>query len=296
MKRLPAAAWALLAGIIFSLLHQPTPEALAGQKHFLWRVKSSKATVYLLGSIHLMKRESYPLPQVIEDAFAGADTLVVEANVQDAGQMDAMQFLEGTFYTGGDTIRQHVSAETYALLSKEAAALGLPMAAVDPQRPWVIGMTLTSLELMKAGYSPSHGIDMHFLAKAGPRKITELEGLAFQLRLFSRFSDGEQEAFLLHTLRELRTLQSEADSIVRAWTQGDAASMQRIMSKGLTDPHMISLYEKLLYERNSGMAAKIEGFLRSGGTCFVVVGAGHLVGSRGIIQLLRQRGYAIEQM
>jgi len=282
--------------ILLCLLFTPPAPTFAAGKNFLWRVKSQKSTVYLLGSIHLMKKESYPLAQAIEEAFSRSGTLVVEANLNDIGQTDAIQLLGGMFYTGGETIKQHLSEETYRMLRKEAEGLGLPVEAVQYQRPWIAGMMLTSLELMKAGYEPAYGIDMHFLGRAGAKKVEQLESVAFQMSLFSRLSDAEQEAFLRRTLKELRSMRTEADAMVRAWKEGDAAAMERIISRGLDDPRMAALYARLLDERNVGMTAKIEGYLSSGGTYFVVMGAGHLVGSRGVVSLLRQRGYSPEQL
>ncbi len=69
------------------------------------------------------------------------------------------------------------------------------------------------------------------------------------------------------------------------------------MSKSAgTDEGMASVYEKLVYQRNRRMTAKIEDLLRSKDTCFIVVGAGHLVGKKGIVELLKTKGYSVEQM
>jgi uncharacterized protein YbaP (TraB family) len=176
--------------------------------------------------------------------------------------------------------------------------LGIPPELINKQKPWFLALTLTSLELLKLGFDPNYGIDRYFLSKAaGTKKILELESLDFQLNLFSTFSDREQELFLLYTIKNLSVLEQESDGLVSTWQSGDLNGMESIISKGLLeDIDISSLYEKLLYERNRNMTSKIEEFLITGETYFVVVGAGHLVGKKGILDILKSKGYPVEQL
>lgn len=283
---------------IFLLLFILVHDAYAAEKkNFLWKVGSGSAKVYVLGSIHFMKKDIYPLNSAIENAFNESGTLAVEANINDAGNMDIFSLMEGAFFMTGDTFEKHVSKGTFELVKKETALFGLPFEIVNMQKPWFLALSLSSLELMKLGYDPSNGIDMHFLSKAGGKKIVELEGLDYQINLFSGFSDEEQELFLLQTLQEIKQLNKEVDDLVHAWKNGDAKGLEAIMSKSVEgNAKMAGVYEKLLFERNRNMVSKMQGFLNAGGTYFVVVGAGHLVGKKGIIQILKDKGYRVEQM
>jgi uncharacterized protein YbaP (TraB family) len=268
------------------------------QKSFLWKVQSKTGTVYLLGSIHFFKKELYPLNKKIEDAFDKSDVLVVEANVDDINKIDVQKMIESALYTDDETLEKHVSWETYELIKKEFEGFGIPPELINKQKPWFLALTLTSLELAKLGFDPTYGIDEYFLSKAeGKKKILELESLDYQIDLFSRFSDDEQESFLLYTLKDLKTLGQDLDKLIRAWTNGDTKDMESIMTKGVTeDTGMAAVYEKLVDERNRNMASKVEDFLRTKKTYFVVVGAGHLIGNKGIIEILRGKGYRVEQM
>ncbi len=268
------------------------------QKNFLWKIRSNKSTVYVLGSVHFLKKDIYPLNKKIEEAFEKSSDLIVEANVNDVGRIDIEKLIGKAVYQGEDTLENHISGETYELLKNELGQLGIPMDLVNRQRPWFLALTITSLELIKLGYDPAAGIDMYFLSKAaGQKKILELESLDYQINLFSTFSDSEQETFLLYTLKDLHTLGGEADSLLRAWMSGDTKAMESILSRSVAgNSRMSSIYEKLLYERNKNMVSKIEGFLKTEETHFVVVGAGHLVGNKGIIEMLRGRGYLVEQL
>lgn len=275
----------------------PAPAASQNQKNFLWEIRSKTGIVYLLGSIHYMKQDAYPLSRKIEDAFERSKILAVEANIADPSSIDIFTFAEKAVYQGDDSLERHVSRETYELLRKELQALGLPIELMNKQKPWFLAMTLESLGLINAGYSPLHGIDYHFLSRAGTKQIAELESIDFQLNLFMGLSDYEQEMLLLHTLKVQGDLPREIDGIVRAWKAGDAPAMEKAIFQGMIpDSGMSSLYEKFLYARNRNMASRIEDFLRKGETVFVVVGAGHLVGGKGIIALLKGQGYSIRQL
>lgn len=266
-------------------------------KHLLWKVQSKSATVFLLGSIHYLTKDVYPLDKVIEDSFKSANVLVVEANINNPDQLFFTKFIERAFYPGNETLKNHVSARTYGLVRNEFAKFGLPMEILERERPWFLALTLTSLELLKNGFDPNYGIDMHFLSGAGSKKVVELESLDYQVSLFSGFSEAEEESFLLYTMKDLMTFGTDSGDLLRLWKSGDAKGLESMLLKSAgDDPAIASAYNKLLFGRNKEMAVKIEQFLGTGETYFVVVGAGHLVGNRGIIELLRSKGYAADQL
>ena len=268
------------------------------QKSFLWKVQSKTGAVYILGSVHFLKKDMYPLSSKIEDSFQKADALVVEANVNEANQNDMDKLMKNALYPETDTIEKHLSKETYELLKAKTNEFNMPSGVINRQKPWFLSLMLSSMELMKLGFDPNLGIDKYFLLKAtGKKKILELESLDYQTNLFNGFSDNEQELLLLYTLKDLSIMEQEIDKLIRAWTSGDAKGMETILLKSLTEDQRLStVYEKLIYERNRNMVYKIEEFLKNKDTYFVVVGAGHLVGKEGIIELLKAKKYAVEQM
>lgn len=268
------------------------------QKSFLWKVQSEGNTVYVLGSIHVMRQEDYPLHKNIEDAFSKSDILAVEANINDIAQLDLQSVMEKALYPENETLKDHISEETYEILKKETERLGLPLMLVDRQKPWFLASSIESMVILKLGLSLNYGIDMHFISQAtGKKKIVELESLEYQLNLLSGFDDDEQESFLLYTLRELKVIEQEFQSIIDVWKNGDTEALESIMKKSTSgDIDMSSVYEKLITERNRSMTGKIEEYLEDDKTYFVIVGAGHLVGEKGIIEILKDKGYTVEQM
>jgi uncharacterized protein YbaP (TraB family) len=268
------------------------------QRSFLWRVQSKTNTVYVLGSIHFFKKEAYPLHRKIENAFDQSEVVVVEANVNDIAKLDIEKLVQNAMYLGPETLERHVSAETYELIKKETGRLGIPLELINRQKPWFLALLLESLELLKLGFDPNYGIDKYFLSRAtGKKKIVELESLDYQIDLFSNLSDKDQELFLLYTLKDLNVMEQELYKLTEAWTTGDTKGMETILTRSVSeDKRLFPIFEKLVYERNRKMVSKIEDFLRTKETYFVMVGAGHLVGNQGIIEILKGRGYLVEQL
>jgi len=282
----------------FAFVVHISDAACRNQKSFLWRVTSDENTVYVLGSLHAMRQEDYPLHKSIEDAFGQSDVLAVEANINDISQLDLEILLEKAFYPEDESLEGHVSEDTYKAIKEETGRLGLPLMLVNRQKPWFLALSITSMELLKLGFSPVNGIDMHFMTLAeGKKKIIELESVEYQINLLSGFSDDEQEAFLRYSLKELNTIEQEMGSVVEAWKNGDTESMESLMAKNVPgDIDTSTVLEELIYKRNRNMLGKIEGYLEDDKTYFVIVGAGHLVGNKGIINLLKEKGYTVEQI
>lgn len=264
---------------------------------FLWQGQSKEGKVYLLGSVHLAKKELYPLNAAIEEAFAESEVLAVEADITKANQA-ALQakILQKAMYPAGESLKGKVPEKTFAEAKKR---LGLPPQQLSQMRPWYLAMTLSVFEMMKLGYDPQQGIDLHFLNKAKKQKKTvhELESAEFQINLLSSFDEKLQVQLLEYTIVDLDGIRDQTDEMFSAWREGDAVAMEKFLTKGLKErPDLKPVYEKLVDDRNVKMADKIERYLKSGRTHFVVVGAGHLVGEKGLVKLLEARGIHLEQI
>lgn len=272
---------------------------LYAEKSFLWKVESDKGTGYLLGSIHLLKKDHYPLKQVIEDAFVESDTLVVEANLSDPEVTKLiMPLLQKGMYQGEETLKDNISEKTYQLTRDKLKEMGLDIEKYIKFKPWMAAMTILNIQLMKMGFDPNYGIDMYFMKKAaGKKEILELEGIEFQLKLFESFSKEESEKFFLSSILEADQLGKEMDKMVNAWNKGEVETLKRMLTEN-TDkyPELKDFYKKIADDRNVGMVDKIIKYLEQGKKCFVVVGAAHMVGKKGIVQLLKDKGYTVTQL
>ncbi len=269
-----------------------------GSGRLLWVLRSSTATVYMLGSIHFGQRQMYPLPPLVMEAYEDSSALAVELDLGGADAADMAQFITAKgMYADGGRLKEHVSAETWALLEQVSASQGLPLALLERQKPWFVAMSLLSLALKRDGYSEEYGVEQHFLKRArGSKRIIELETLAQQLDIFDSFSVEDQDIFLRHTLRDLERSSEHFATMLQLWQRGDESGLNELINDSIKDmPGGDRLFQALLVQRNATMAGRIEEMVRRGGRYFVVVGAGHFLGEQGIVAQLRGQGHHVDR-
>jgi uncharacterized protein YbaP (TraB family) len=285
--------------IVIALLIPGLLGQLYAEKSFLWKVESDKGNGYLLGSIHLLKKEHYPLRQVIEDAFADSDTMLVEADISDPETMKlGMQLIQKGTYRADETLKDNISEKTYRLAREKLKKMGFDIEHYKKFKPWMAALTILNFQLLKLGFDPQYGIDMYFMKKAaGKKEIMELEGIEFQLKLFENFSNEESEKFFLSSVLEADQLGKEMDRMIKSWVNGDVETLAGLLRENVDKfPELKDLYEKMIDGRHVGMVDKIVNYLGQGKKCFVVVGAAHMVGKKGIVQLLKDKGYTVTQL
>lgn len=292
LRRLVALA---LAATVASSAFAAAYAAAESGKGFIWRVERDGRIGWLVGSIHVLTPDYYPLPDSMEKAFLRSTTLMEEADVTQMTSPDVVQLLTTkAIYTDGETLKTQLSPEIYQMAADRLARFGLPMETFEKMRPWMMTLTLVAAEMKRAGFDAEFGVDRHFFDRAAPLKkqFRTLETLAEQLDVFAGFSPRLQEAMLRDTLKSLDSEISQMKTVADVWRSGDASALERIV----LDPMMKepALYDAMIVKRNRNWVPKIEDCL-AGGHCFVVVGAAHLLGPDGLLTALRQRGYTVQQ-
>ena len=283
--------------VVFLALLATGASAQSPAKNFLWRVEApGGASAYLLGSLHVLTPDAYPLSPVIEKAFAESRTLVEEVDLDEMNDpMQMMAALSKAMLTDGQTLDQLVSAATFAEVKKRAEGYGMPMMAIQRMKPWLVAITLMAPTLQAAGFKPELGIDKHFFDRAKEKglKRQALETLAYQLDRFDQMSPKLQEEMLKATIDDLDTQVGGVKEMVLAWTKGDVATLEKLtLTAFLESPE---LYQRLLLERNQNWMPHVERCLTDRAGCFIVVGAAHLVGKDGLPVLLAKKGYKVTQ-
>ena len=298
MKRLSRllGTVASVAGLLVALLPGASLEAQA-PRNFLWKISNGTGAVYLVGSIHLLTKDYYPLSPALDAAFKDSDLLVEEA---DLGEMEApaSQFalLTRGLLPAGQSLEKVVSPATYAMVTKRINEMGMPIEPLKRFKPWLLAMTLVEMEWQKAGFDASLGLDRHFYdrAKADGKRVQGLETVDYQVSLFDGMSMEEQDRMLAESLKDLEQDRANVFALTDAWKAGNAAALERIVLEDLKDDPV--MYQRLLVGRNRNWLPKIEALLPRTGRAFVVVGAAHLIGPDGLLSMFRSKGYKVDQL
>jgi uncharacterized protein YbaP (TraB family) len=263
---------------------------------FMWHVSTENVHTYLLGTIHVLSPDFYPLPPVIEEIIENTDLLVMEAD-PDPGPDEFSLITELTyelgFYHDGTTLKDHIPGPSLDLLLARADRYGLPPEQLKMMKPWLITLTLEVLELGLCGFLPEYGMEAMILQSfSGP--VYELEGAEFQIRLFSALTDSDQLLFLQDTLEKLFGTEDEVNRYLQAWKDGNTDILENLLSP---EGSSADMEDVLIHRRNLSMTDKIESLISCmSGNILVLAGALHFAGDTGIPRLLSNRGFRVEQV
>jgi uncharacterized protein YbaP (TraB family) len=294
---LPSVLLLLVLGFVASAPAQPRPASASTNRHSLWKVEGAKSTVYLLGSIHFLTEDDYPLPQPIESAFTNASIVVFETDIAAMDKPETqMKMATKAQLPAGESLDQYLSASTYAALSNRVAKSGLPVAAFNTFRPFMVVATLAILELQKLGVSPENGLDKYFAERATKdgKKLVPLETVDFQMDMLTSFSKAEEEMLVKASLKDMDTVEKDFKAIVKAWKTGDGPNLEKYLNDAMREAP--GPFKRLLTDRSKNWVPKIEGLLAGDKNAIVIVGAGHLVGNEGVVELLKKKGFKVTQL
>lgn len=241
-----------------------------------------------------MKPDAYPLGPAVESAYERSGLLVFETNIQEMDRAAVALMAAGTL-SDGETLAEVISPDLYDELTERLEAQGTGSAMFQRMTPWMVALGLTSFELMRGGYLGSEGIDVHFSsrAEADGKAQHGLESIEDQISLFADLSAEESEEFLDYTLLELETVIPLVDEVFAAWKVGDAAALEKLLTEGFEDHP--ELYRRMVVDRNLKWMPHVEALFDGSVDAMVVVGSLHLVGEHGIVELLKAKGYEVEQ-
>lgn len=267
----------------------------AGQS-VLWSVRGEHNTVYLFGSIHVLRAGDAGLPSAAEAAYDDAEQLVMEIDMDDPAVADpgplAEQMQRFARLPNGQSL-EAVLGSDYPAVAAQMAETGLDAAMLDSFAPWFVGLMVLQLEMAKRGFDPAHGIEQQVAerALADGKPILGLETPADQFAVLAGLPLPEQKRFLLMTLEEPELVDARLDQLLTAWRTGDTATLARVLSEEFDD--FPELYRPLTEDRNRAWVDQLAALLDDRDDYLVVVGALHLVGRNSVVDLLRQRGYRV---
>jgi uncharacterized protein YbaP (TraB family) len=274
-----------------------TPRAATTTHHSLWKVEGKRNTVYLMGSVHVLKAENYPLPAVLDGAYTNSQIVVFETDIDEMEKPEAqMKLLTKAQLPEGKTLADEISSELYEQFTKHLQAAGLAPMMFTKFKPSMAALTLVVLELNKNGLDPEYGLDKHFhaLAKTAGKKIIGLETVDFQIGLVTEFTKVEGEALLRSTLKDMEKLKDDIGVMLKAWEAGNSESLEKLLNESVEEEP--ALFKRLLTDRNERWVPKIEEFCKDEQNVVVIVGAAHLIGKQGVVELLKKKGLKVMQL
>jgi len=259
-----------------------------------WHVRGDDADLWLLGSVHYLRDQDYPLPTIIDDLYQRADSLVMELDLDDLDLLAVQgSFMQAGVLPESSPLETIVDADVYELTALRASELGLPISLLGRLEPWLVALTLMDMGMSKLGYQASHGLEQYLLrrAQADSKPITGLESLDDQIGIFDSLSWEDQEALLVQTLTDLQAPEENMTRLLNAWRDGSLDELASELSTDFED--LPDLETALVSARNRRWVVKLEQLLKEGGRYLVVVGALHLVGEDSVIDLLAERGFEV---
>lgn len=261
-----------------------------GQGPALWVIKDADSTLYLFGTVHLLRpTTAWGTPRV-DAAFDSAEKLVLEISNPD-DQAAVIPLVQQHGISLATPLSSLLTPDEITALDAAAKTLGLSAAQMDPFRPWFAALTLSVAPLAKAGYDPASGVELVLKARAeaAGKTVTGFETIDQQIRILAGFSEADQLDFLRGTLKDFETATVDLDRLVEAWAAGDVKAIETIGVEPMREDGE-ALYEALLVRRNINWADQIETLLEGSGTVFIAVGAAHLAGDDSVQQVLKGRG------
>lgn len=263
----------------------------------LWRAQGVSNSVYLLGSIHLLREQDHPLPRVIDEAYEDAEVLIMELDMDDLdGAATQQLFNQNGVLRDGTTLRDLMGEDLYRRAAAAAEASDIPIDLLDKSEPWLAAITVEMMSLYRIGFNPALGVEMHMTTRAvaDGKPIEGLELIEDQLAFLDGLSLPAQQDMLIQTLEESARMSEFIDKMIDAWRYGDIAVLEAELLDSFQGHEELS--DALVTNRNRRWVSQINELLDDHEDYLVIVGALHLVGEQGVPNLLANKGIEVIQL
>ncbi|KTE14307.1 TraB/GumN family protein [Sphingopyxis sp. H115] len=293
---IPFAQCALLPNSNAALAAEPVPAATqeapatTDADPALWVVKDEDTTIYLFGTVHVLKPGLGWFDEAVKTAFDESDQLMLEVVLPEDPSEMMSTMMPLAIDQSGKTLSSRLDPDQLKAYQAALASVGIAPAQFDMFEPWFPGITLSVLPLTKLGYDPEQGAEKRLtgFAKTAGKPIGGLETLTEQLGFFDTLPETQQVAFLNAVVRDLDKLGPQLDKMVALWAKGDPDGLAIAMNESLAATP--ELAKTLLWDRNARWADQLKARMDQPGTVFVAVGAGHLAGAHSVQDYLKERG------
>lgn len=266
-------------------------------KTSLWKVQGKSNTIYFLGSIHLLKPAAYPLDPAIDEAFNDSPNLVFEMNMDSAATPAAQQFiLSKAMFSGEQSLKTGLSPSTFHLADSLCTLVGMDINRLLLFKPWMVATTVMLVKMQKMGFDPNFGVDRVYFnkGKEAQKRLLGFETVQEQIGFIDGLALSVQEKMIRQMAVEFNTIETYLDDIVLSWKNGNMTTLEDLFLESYRQEP--ALHEILLNQRNRNWMKKIHAYLKGSDNYMIIVGAGHMVGENGLVQLLKKEGFVVTQL
>lgn len=292
---------ACLAASVPASVRAQKSELAATRAGSVWKITDGDNTVYLAGSVHLLREEDHPVSPVYDEAYADSGEIVFEVDMAEMTSPEGMQKMQQLgMYPADDSLDKHLKPETMeqirAYLGSHESGAMLSL-ALPRLKPGMVFLSISSLEAMRLKARPDLGLESVYFqkARADGKNSRGLETLEFQMSLFDDFTDSEIDDLLAKTLKDSAEMPEVLEQLIAHWHTGDSEALDKLLNDEMQDGGE-KLKEKLLTSRNENWIPEIEKAIKGDKNVMFLVGAGHLVGEEGVIEMLRKKGHSVEKL
>lgn len=294
------ARFTVLRGLLICCLIAAAGRSISqdpGHPISMWKIEGSSNRIYLLGSVHVLRREDHPIPTAIEEAYEDAEILIMEVDMDDLDPIEmASDVNELGVIDDGGSLQEYMGPDLYTEAAEYASKLNIPIEMLAQSEPWLAAITVEQMMLLRIGFNPEYGIEFHLSAKAGEDKkeIHGFETAREQLEILDGLSPTAQRSLLIETFRQSLNIEQELELLIDAWRHGDVGFIEKnLLAEMQQYPE---LYKTLVVARNEAWVERIKSLTAEKDDYLVVVGALHLVGEDGVPALLSEIGISADQL
>ena len=284
----------VVGGGFFS--YAANPEEIPGPGSSVWEISKNGSTLYLGGSVHILREKDFPLPKEFDMAFERSSIVVLEIDIDKMANPEILQyFLAQMILPQGETLETILNPEAYSLLKEKCEVFGIPVENVSSFKPSMVINILTVLEIQNSGFL-QQGVDMYYLEKAkeAEKSLDFLESVETQIDIIVSMGEGYESDYVMYSLQDLENTTEAVVSIVSDWKNGvTAITESSIMEMKKNWP---VIYKDLLRDRNNAWMLRLEEYLTTAPVEFVIVGLAHLHGPDGLLKQFEQSGCTVKQL
>jgi uncharacterized protein YbaP (TraB family) len=229
-----------LTAIWLAVLLAGSPALAAEDGHPLsmWRIDGERNSIYLLGSIHMLREQDYPIPSAIYDAYRDAEALIMEIDMDDIDPLQEQAIAtELGLIHDGRALRDLMGPALFAEAESLAEELQIPLQLLEKTEPWYAAINVEMMMLMRIGFNPLHGIEFHLseFAQRDNKEILGLETTRQQLEILDNLSPESQRDMLIQTLSDSMQIAEIMDEMVNAWRYGNIDFLEKNLLADMQD-------------------------------------------------------------